>query len=134
MALDGLVSFEVSVVGETTQEKWTGKFKAKPRLSHWEQIQKDKVRRELLGTDAASASERTIQYADIFSDFAARISLDHCPPWWNSTRGGLDLADDSVIAEVYTKMLGAIAEFNKPMVEKAEKAKKDLKKAAAEAE
>jgi hypothetical protein len=99
------VQFTVSVTGDTSGEKWYGLFKVKTRLSHRDQLQRDKVRRELLGTDGANASVRARDQAEIFSQLAVRV-VD-APSWWRDNGNGLDLADDNLISEVYSASVKA---------------------------
>lgn len=99
------VQFTVSVIGDTTGEKWYGMFKVKPRLSHRDQLQRDKVRRELLGADGSNASVRAKDQAEIFSQLAVRVV--EAPSWWKDNGNGLDLVDDNVIADVYSAAVKA---------------------------
>lgn len=95
------VPFEVSVVGEETKEKWFGKFRALRRLSHRAQMQRSRIRREMLGEHPQYATQRDIEMAIMFSDLA--VSITQAPKWWAESGGGQDLVDDNVIVEVYNK-------------------------------
>lgn len=119
------VTFTVSVDGEVTKEKYRGEFKTKPRLSHRDQMQRDRIRRELLGGDPKFADQRALYQAEIFSQLSVRIIK--APSWWIESNGGLDLEDDAVIAEVYQKTMKVEADAIAEMQKGAEDAKADLR-------
>lgn len=92
-------TFPFSEVGETTEEKFTGDFKAKKRLSHRDQLRKDQLRRDLLGGQPGTPTERALSTAMILSELSVRILK--APKWWTEAGEGLDLEDDNVIGRVY---------------------------------
>lgn len=118
------INFTISVDGEVTGEKYRGEFKAKPRLSHRDQMQRDRVRRELLGGDAQFADQKTLYQAEIFSQLAVRIIK--APSWWTDSNGGLDLEDDAVIAQVYKQAMKLEEEALAALKKEADAAKADL--------
>jgi hypothetical protein len=118
------ITFTISVDGEITGEKYRGEFKAKPRLTHREQLQRDRIRRELIGPDPSNAEVRALKQAEILSELAVRIVK--APSWWTESSGGLDLEDDAVLAEVYKQAMKAEEELLKALKEKADAAKADL--------
>jgi hypothetical protein len=120
------ISFTVSVDGEITGEKYRGEFKAKPRLSHRDQMQRDRVRRELLGGDPQFADQRTLYQAEIFSQLSVRIIK--APSWWTDSNGGLDLEDDAVIAQVYKQVMKLEEDAIAALKKEGEEAKDELAK------
>lgn len=104
MAIDANdAPFSLHVVGETTDETWKGEFRAKKRLSHRDQLTKDQVRRELLGGAPGQPTERALSTSMILSELRVRLTV--FPKWWSETGFGIDLDDDNVIFEMYTKAL-----------------------------
>lgn len=117
-------SFSINVVGDTTQEQWVGLFKVKTRLSHRDHLNRDRIRREMLGPNPQGVSPRADSIAEIFSQLSVRI-VD-APSWWKDQGGGMDLADDNVVAKVYDEAMKAEADLAKSLKEKADLAKKAL--------
>lgn len=126
MSNENTAMFKVDVAGEVTGSKWYGQFKVKIHLSHREQLQRDKIRRELLGADPEGADVKSRNQAEIFSSLAVRVV--ESPPWWAASGNGLDLLDDNVVIEVYEKTMKAELDVLTAMKEKAAQAKKDLEK------
>ncbi len=125
-------SFTIKVKGEVSEEEYAGVFKCRPALSHSLQLDKDRIRREYLGERPAEASPRAQNAAEIFSTLAVHIIS--APAWWMESRGGIDLLDDQVVANVYGEVTKKIAEFHKELKDRAEAAKKDLAKPEASKE
>jgi hypothetical protein len=117
-------SFTVNVTGETTGEVFPGVFKVKTRLSFRDALERDKIRRALLGSDPDGASIRANSIADVFSELAVRI-VD-APSWWANSANGMDLSDDNVVAEVYKQAMEAAKASVAEVTTKADAAKKDL--------
>lgn len=109
------VGFDVNVVGDRTGEKWFGQFSSLKRLSHRQELLRDKIRRELLGTNQEGVSRRALDQADMLSEL--QVSLIDTPSWWKEAGNGIDLGDDNILTEVYTKVieikLKAIEEIQK---------------------
>ncbi len=118
------VSFEIHVVGDETQETFTGKFFAKEKLSWQDQLNIDRIRRELLGANAADADPVVFQRATVIAELSARISSS--PDWWKTARGGLDVIDDNVVMEVYAKAQEVRAKWLDAQKQKGEAAKAAL--------
>lgn len=115
-------SFQVSVTGEVTGEAFKGVFKVRTRLSFKDALARDSVRRNLLGSVPEAASERANSIADVFSELAVRIT--DAPSWWTNSDGGLELADDNIVAAVYKATMNAGKSAAK---EEADKAAANLK-------
>lgn len=125
-------SFVIRVVGEVTGETFVGSFTVKTRLSHRDHLNRDSLRRQLLGDKPEFASERAATSAEIFSQCSTRIL--EAPSWWTGSDGGMTLTDDSVVIEVYQEALKCEAEALAEVQKKAEEAKKDLAKVETSAE
>jgi hypothetical protein len=101
MAVDD-VSFNISVTGETSGEKWFGEFRALRRLSFRQQMMRDRARREYLGELAQYASARVLEQAIVFADLA--VSLTKVPEWWKAAGNGQDLCDDNLLEAVWMEV------------------------------
>jgi hypothetical protein len=97
------VAFDIHVKGNRTGKTWAGAFRAKTVLPFRDRIARDKYRRELLGPDAHNADPEVVAQAVIISELSVR--LVEAPEWWKEKRGGLDLADENVLQEVYQAAL-----------------------------
>jgi hypothetical protein len=129
--------FTLHVVGETSDQTWTGEFRAKKWLSHRDQLGKDQIRRELLGGQPGVAGDRAITTATMLSEL--RVRLTKFPEWWATTGFGIDMADDNVIYQLYQDALKIEDEAMEAKKAKAEKVQAQLraeaeKKKAEEAE
>lgn len=127
MALDP-TEFSVRVTGETSGEEFVGKFKARKVLNHAQQLEVDRIRRDLLGSSSNpdAASPRAANAAMIFAELAVR--LVDAPNWWKESGNGTDLYDDNVVASVYQEAMKAQNDHLKAVKARAEAAKKDLEK------
>lgn len=119
------VDFHIVVTGDRTGEKWVGNFKAFRRLSHRQELARDRFYRDLLGPNPEGASERAVSQAEIFADL--KVTLADTPRWWKDAGEGLDLADDNLIQEVWQQVVKIRLEAFKEVQEKAEEAEKKLK-------
>jgi len=128
------VPFSISLIGDVSEEKWVGDFRAKKTLSHRDQLRRDQIRRELLGSQGGTPTERALSIAMVLSELAVRITK--APKWWAEKGDGLDLDDGNVIGEVYdnvTRIEREAAEAKKVKAEKAQEEMRDeAKKADAE--
>ena len=93
------VEFSVSVVGEVTGETFKGVFKAIPRLTHRDNLRRDQLRRDLLGSKPEDASADATNVSAVFSKIWAHVT--DVPSWWKDSRNGLDLLDETPVAAVY---------------------------------
>lgn len=124
---DNIIPFNISLIGDTTQEKWLGDFKAIKNLGFRAQMAQSRIRREYLGDLAQYASEDEVIRATVFSDLA--VSLADSPKWWKEANNGVDLQDWNVVEAVYLKIQDIRGLLKK---EEAQKTKADaevLKKA-----
>ena len=118
--------FTVDVTGETTGKPFKGIFKTKLRLSHRDQLRQDEIRRELLGKNPETASPRAQNAAEVFSFVLAH--LIETPTLWSVNGNGLDLEDDNVVSEVYSKIVEAKVEAQNKLKAEADAAKVELTK------
>lgn len=117
-------TFVVRVTGENTGELFQGTFTVKTRLSHRDHLNRDNLRRQLLGERPEHASERAITSSEIFSQCSVRIV--EAPSWWTGSDNGLGMSDDNVPIEVYTEAVKAEADAIEEVKKAAEKAKTEL--------
>jgi hypothetical protein len=127
MATSNTESFSVSVTGEVSGEKYPGMFKTKLRLSHREQLRLDEIRRELLGKNHEAATPRAQSQANAFATIM--VHLVESPKWWKDSDGGLDLEDDNILEEVYTKIIELKKSASSKLKTEADAAKAELAKA-----
>jgi len=118
-------TFSIDVVGEISGDPYKGTFKVKTRLSHRNHLERDQIRRNLLGANSDSASADAAGTAEIFAQLAVRI-VD-APGWWKNAENGFELPDEAPVVAVYKAALEAQISANKGLQSAAEEAKKDLK-------
>ena len=133
MAEDANTSpFTISIVGDVTEEKWYGDFSAKKRLSHRDQLRKDQLRRELLGSQAGAPTERALSTAMILSELSVRLTKT--PSWWTEKGEGLDFADDNIIGTVFDAAMKVERDAADEKKKRAEEALKAMREEAKLAE
>ncbi len=119
------VAFDVSIDGDRTGTLWHGQFRSFKRLSHRQELLRDRITRDLLGPNPAGASERAVSQAEMFAEL--QVSLVEAPSWWKEAGNGLDLGDDNIVREVWSRVmeikLAAIEEITKRGAAAAEKLK-----------
>lgn len=120
------VPFSINVVGDTSGELFRGDFEAKPRLSHRDELFRDRIRRQHLGQDPQFASPRAINQAAVFANLDVRLTK--WPKWWSEVGNGLDLADDNVLAAVMDECLRIEKEAQEKTRKRALDAQAALKK------
>lgn len=123
-------SFSLNLEGETTGTQWFGQFKAKKKLSLRDQLNRDKIRRELLGTIGGESDPRALSIAYVLSELGVRIT--EAPPWWKEQANGLDMEDGNVVTKIYETALDIETNALAERKAKADAAKVDLKKDQAE--
>lgn len=119
-------SFVIDLKGDATGEAYQGNFSVKRFLSQRDRIQKDGVRRNLLGLDADQASVDAAIRAEMLSHLS--VSISDSPTWWKESNAGLDLYDDNVVVELYKKTAEAQQAEMKEVSKKGEEAHKELRK------
>jgi uncharacterized protein YnzC (UPF0291/DUF896 family) len=123
--------FVVDEVGDTTAQKFQGKFALKTVLTHKEQLRRDELRRLYLGsfTQSANPSPRAANQAELFSEINARITGDKgsAPSWWTDADGGLELSDDNIVLAITTELNKGIAERQKLVQDAIKAARGELK-------
>lgn len=124
--------FDVRVTGDTTEEIWTGTFRAKKRLSHRDHLRKDSLRREFLGSQPGTPTDRALSTAMILSELAVRLTKS--PSWWIEMGGGLDLSDDNVIGVLFDEVMKIEREAAEEKKKAAATALEEMKKEAADSD
>lgn len=122
-------SVTVRVVGEISGETFDGSFRVKVSLSHGDQLEQDRVRRELLGEAGGAVGIRASRTAEYLSQCFVRV-ID-APSWWKGSADatgipGRNLEDDDVLAEVYAAIMGADVRVKRALEREAEEARKAL--------
>jgi len=91
--------FTINVLGKVTKESYIGKFKVKCILSPLEEIEADKVYRDLLGNNYHLSNENIKQKAFALAQLKVRI-IESPPFWENDYIGGGHISDSNVVLEV----------------------------------
>lgn len=117
--------FSIDVVGDSTGDKFPGDFSAKQRLSHRDQLQKDILKRGLLGENAQFAAGDAVARAEMFAHLST--SLTKTPIFWREAGNGLDLFDDNVVLAVYEAVIKEQARVVEDLKKKGEDAKEALR-------
>lgn len=120
------VPFTISVEGDKTGEKFFGEFKAKPFLSHGDELYRDRLRKEYLGPSPEASSQEAIERAEILSQLAVR--LQDAPKWWKEARNCLDLYDSNVVFEVFSGVAKIAQEAMENVKKKADAVTPELQK------
>lgn len=129
MALKGdTFAFSISQVGETTGEKFNWAFTAKRRLSIRDRIQKDSIRRSLVGDKPEFALPETVFRAEMLAHLS--VSITDSPKAWRESGDGLDLYDDNVLLAIYDEINKGQAEVQAQVEAEAKETKEKLRKTA----
>jgi hypothetical protein len=121
---NNVTEINIEVVGESTGEKFWGVFGFKNRLSHADELRKDKLRKEYLGPNPKDSSTRAQDQAEVFSQLSVRVVK--APGWWVDSQNGLLLSDDSVIAKIFEEALSVEKKALEEIQKKAQEAKQLL--------
>ncbi len=126
--MNNTATFSIHVVGDKTNETFTGEFTCKLILSHRDELIRDSRKRELLGSiNPQFADSRSVNQADIFGEVFVRIT--NAPQFWAESGNGLDLLDDNVVAAVYRECMRLEKEKLDAIKAKGTQAQADLRKA-----
>lgn len=118
-------TFSINVSGEG-DAKYLGEFKMRLRLSHFQSLRKDELRRELLGTNPQFAPDEVFKSAYILSTCAAYI-IDG-PKWWLNSNSGRDLLDEEPVAAVFEQIEKNLKARQEAMEARAKQDKEELAK------
>lgn len=119
-------TFFVEEKGDFTQNNYSGEFEAKMYLAPREILNKDKLRRELLGTDQSSATTEAADLSIMISEIRARCVK--VPSWFMDADYGLALVDTNVIYGVFEKLQQTITNYFAEVKGSTDKAKDALVK------
>jgi len=117
---------QIAEVGDNTQEEFVGTFVFRTMLSHRDNLNEDRIRRELLvGPTGSASGEEALNTAAIFAALTVRII--NAPTWWTERNNGMDLYDNNVVAKVYAEARKAEADQLAELKAKAEAARAKLR-------
>lgn len=91
-------TLRIKVVGSLTGETWAGDFRIWRVLTHRQQIERDRITREFLGTSPSPAIEETGR-ATALADLQVRVITS--PKWWEACGNGADMIDNEVLGAIY---------------------------------
>ncbi len=127
------VKFSFDKKGEVTEAPYVGLFKVKVNLSLRESLRQEEVYRQAVGSNPEFASEFSRNVAAALSYLAVRIVQDkECPDWFIASNGLLDTKDINILVALNNEAMAAVDQEYAKLTAEAEKAQKELKKAAAE--
>jgi hypothetical protein len=115
---------QIKVTGSLTGEEWAGEFEFWTILTHRQQMDRDRLRRDFLGARELEAPNRTQSQAEAIADLQVRIFK--APKWWMLSNGGQDLVDDEVLTAVYDMVIKAENDFLLERAKKVAAAKGEL--------
>lgn len=120
-------TFSIHLVGDETGKVFSGEFKVRTVLTFRQQALADEIRRNILGSNPVGVAPGILNAAMVASQLAVRI-VD-APAWWREYgEGGIDLADDNVIGEIFRLAVKAETDRKKAVQEEAKNAESALKK------
>ncbi len=104
----------------TTQfgNRYEGNFTVKCLLSAGEKHRLELEKTRLLG-NSANPTDELVGLAVILSNLRHRIL--NAPNWWSQSRGGEEIKEEDVLAELYIKLQDAEVEWRRELIEKAKK-------------
>jgi hypothetical protein len=118
--------FSIRVSGDSSGETWVGDFRAKVALTRRDVINKDRIRREMLGP-TGEPDEHSRMLAIAYGELKVRIT--EAPKWFLESDFGMDLEDETPMAAVYKEAMkianDAVAEKIKDAEAKAAEMKKE---------
>lgn len=124
--METTVPFTVNIIGQRTNNPYTGKFTVKTILSRRENFLADERRRFILGMNPAGAPPALQGEAYMLGVLAVR--LIEVPDWWKNSDGGLDIEDENVIGEVYKLAMMKVEEREKELQDNAAAALEKMSK------
>lgn len=117
--------FSIHVKGDSSGESWTGDFRAKVALTRRDILNKDRIRREMLGP-VGEPEEHARLLAIAYSELKVRIT--DAPKWFTESDYALDLVDETPMAAVYKEAMRIQNEAVAAKVADAAKKAEELKK------
>ena len=111
--IDDIAEFSINICGDNTRNTYMGNFKVKCLTSPYEQLQSDKLYRELLGDNPYYASDVSKNYAFTLSQLKYRI-IESPPFWANPDQPNIPgghIKDSNVLSEVLEKAIEARDKF-----------------------
>lgn len=124
MVLNDPKSFSIDVEGSITKRRYEGVFKVRPLLTHRQKLQRDEMKRQLLGAMPESATNDAFKTAVIFSKIW--IHLVEAPSWWKDAANGIELLDEEPVSAVVDKIVDIENEVMGKIVQEGSKAKEGL--------
>jgi hypothetical protein len=118
-------SFAISIIGNETQQPFTGTFKVKTLLTRLEQFRADQLRRDLLGPNPEAAMPQLIGEAFIHSQL--KVRLLEAPDWFKNSNYGLELLDSNITPEIFEKCMAEVEKKKQEFKASAELAATGLK-------
>ena len=122
---DSEAVFDINVLGDRTNQSYMGTFRVKCLLSPLEEIEADKIYRELLGPNSHLAQEHVRQQAFALAQLDQRL-IEFPAFWENAVLGGGHIKDRNVVMEVLDKAIQAQEQYVKGKEKELEQKQKRL--------
>lgn len=110
-------SFMFNVEGEVTGHKYEGQFSTKCALSMQDKRVLE-IEQSRLSVDLLNPTDNLVAIARVVANLRVRVL--EAPVWFDQMIGSLDILDDNVIFELYSKCLEAANEWQEELKKKAE--------------
>ena len=118
----------IKVEGSLSGETWMGEFEFWTVLTHRQQLDRDRIQRDFLGSNLEALTgpggERIKNQSRALADMQVRIFK--APTWWLASNMGLDLVDDEVITAIYDMIIKAENDYYLEREKKVAAAKGEL--------
>jgi hypothetical protein len=130
---DTHATFDVHINGEPSKMTYMGSFKVKVLMSPMDEINADKLYRQLLGDNMLMASDNVKNNAFVLSQLKYRVlEYDKAPFWANPENPdipGAHITDGNVIFEVFNRAIEAQELYIKQKTEESKALEEALKAA-----
>ena len=115
-----------SVEGEVTGHKYEGQFTTKCVLSVSDKRVLE-IEQSRLSMDLLNPTDNLVAISRVVANL--RVRIQDAPDWFDQIIGNLDILDDNVIFELYSKCLDASNEWRDELKKKAAPQKEEEKQA-----
>ena len=108
-------SFMLSVAGEVTGHKYEGQFTVKCVLSMADKRLLE-IEQSRLSVDLMNPTNNLVAISRVVANL--RVRVINAPDWFDQIIGSLDILDDNVVFELYSKCLDASNEWQEELKKK----------------
>lgn len=103
----------INIVGENSGENFAGTFEIYLSLPLGKRLELDQYRRAYLGNQGNVLISAEIDLVEKLANIRARVVLNTkdepiAPRWWVESQYGLNLEDENVVSDIFTKIQAAL--------------------------